>query len=103
MSEFTTDQKDKLLAELRHVVSDAEDLLKATADDASAGTAELRGRIQARLQQAKANIAQLQETAVAKVKEASQVTDAYVNDNPWKSVGVAAGVGLLLGVLISRK
>ncbi len=103
MSEFTAEQKDKLLSELRHVVQDAEELLKATADDASVGAAELRGRIQARLQQAKENITQLQGVAVAKVKEASQATDAYVHDNPWKSVGVAAGVGLLLGVLISRK
>ncbi len=103
MAEFTSDQKDKLLAELRNVVNDAEELLKATAGDASVSAAELRGRIQARLQQAKQNMAELQEVAVAKVKEAGKATDAYVHDNPWKSVGVAAGVGLLLGALLTRK
>jgi ElaB/YqjD/DUF883 family membrane-anchored ribosome-binding protein len=103
MSDFTAAQKDKLLAELRMVVADAEELLKATAGDASSGVAELRGRVQARLQQAQANITQLQEVAVARVKEASQATDAYVHDNPWKAIGVAAGVGLLIGALIGRR
>ena len=103
MNDFTVAQKDKLLAELRMVVADAEDLLRATANDASEGSAELRGRIQARLQQARERLAHLQESVVARAKETGQATDAYVHDNPWKSIGVAAGLGLLVGILIGRR
>jgi ElaB/YqjD/DUF883 family membrane-anchored ribosome-binding protein len=103
MSDFTATQKDKLLSELRMVVSDAEQLLDATAGQVGEGVAETRGRIKARLHQARENLHQLQETAVARAKEAGQATDVYVHDNPWKSVGVAAGIGLLVGILIGRR
>ena len=36
-------------------------------------------------------------------KAAAKATDGYVHENPWKSVGIAAGVGLLLGMLIGRR
>lgn len=103
MSDFTAAQKDKLMAELRMVVSDAEQLLESTAGQVGEGAAEARGRIQARLQQTKENLLRLQETAVARAKEAGQATDHYVHDNPWKSIGVAAGIGLLVGILIGRR
>ncbi|HCI13500.1 MAG TPA: DUF883 domain-containing protein, partial [Gallionellaceae bacterium] len=38
----------------------------------------------------------------ARTKEAAKVTDEYVHENPWKAVGIAAGVGLVIGMLISR-
>jgi ElaB/YqjD/DUF883 family membrane-anchored ribosome-binding protein len=103
MSDFTAAQKDKLMAELRMVVSDAEQLLESTAGQVGEGAAEARGRIQARLQQTKESLLRLQETAVTRAKEASQATDVYVHDNPWKSIGVAAGIGLLVGILIGRR
>ncbi|PXW99537.1 ElaB/YqjD/DUF883 family membrane-anchored ribosome-binding protein [Sphaerotilus hippei] len=103
MSEFNAAQKDRLLSELRMVVADAEDLLKVTADDASDEMSALRSRVQSRLKDAKAQIVQIQEAALARAKEASKATDAYVHENPWKSIGVAAGVGLLVGMLIGRR
>ena len=103
MSDFTAAQRDKLLAELRMVVSDAEQLLETTADQVGEGTAEARSRIRARLVQARESLHHLQDSAVARARQAGQATDTYVHDNPWKSIGVAAGVGLLIGALISRR
>ena len=40
---------------------------------------------------------------MVKAKEAGQATDAYVRENPWQAVGIAAGAGLLIGMLISRR
>lgn len=103
MTEMTATQKDKLMSDLRLVISDAEELLRMTADEAGEGATELRGRIQGRMLQAKAELAHLQEVAVAKVKAAGHATDEFVHENPWKSIGVAAGIGLLMGLLISRR
>lgn len=103
MSELSTAQTDKLLADLKLVVADAEELLRITADAAGDSAAEMRGRVQASLAQARANLAQLQAAAVARARAASRATDEYVHDNPWKAIGIAGGVGLLLGLLIGRR
>ncbi len=103
MTEITTTQKDKLMSDLRVVISDAEELLRMTAGEAGESAADLRGRVQARMNQAKADLVHLQQAAVAKAKEVGHATDEFVHENPWKSVGFAAGVGLLVGLLIGRR
>ena len=103
MSELTTAQKDKLMADLKEVMIDAEALLSATAHDASASVAELRTKAQASLSRAKEGLLEAQGAVIDKAKVAAKATDVYVHENPWKSVGVAAGVGLLLGMLIGRR
>ena len=103
MSDLTAAQKEKLMADLKLVMADAEALLAATADDANGGIAELRSRVQASLSHAKDGLIDAQAAVVDKAKAAAKATDGYVHDNPWKSVSVAAGVGLLLGILIGRR
>jgi ElaB/YqjD/DUF883 family membrane-anchored ribosome-binding protein len=103
MSELTTNQKDKLMADLKLVMADAEALLAATAGDASGSVAELRTRVQATLSQAKSGLIEAQAAVVDKAKAAAKATDGYVHENPWKSVGIAAGAGLVLGLLIGRR
>ena len=56
-----------------------------------------------RLQQAKDNLLQLQEAALARARAAGHAADDYVHDNPWTAVGTAAGIGLLVGLLIGRR
>ena len=103
MSEMTSIQKDKLMSDLKLVMADAEALLAATADDANGGIAELRSRVQASLSHAKDGLIDAQAAVVDKAKAAAKATLGYVHDIPWKSVSVAAGVGLLLGILIGRR
>lgn len=94
--------KEKLMQDLRVVVADAEDLLRATAGQAGEKVSAARERIQENLAAAKQRLAAAQDAVVAKTKEAAKVTDEYVHENPWKAVGIAAGVGLVIGMLISR-
>lgn len=103
MDTATTVHRDKLMSDLRVVISDAEELLRMTADEAGEGAADVRSRVQARLNQAKADLVHLQEVAVAKVKAAGHATDEFVHENPWKSIGIATGVGLVVGLLIGRR
>ncbi|MES2975251.1 MAG: DUF883 family protein [Pseudomonadota bacterium] len=103
MSELSTSPKEKLMADLKVVIADAEELLKMTAGQAGEKAAELRTRMQARLEQAKAELTRLQGLAVERAKDAGKAADTYVHENPWKAVGIAAGAGLVIGMLISRR
>jgi len=103
MNEMTAAQKDKLMGDLKLVISDAEELLRMTVDQAGEGVADVRSRVQVRLNQAQDDLVNLQEAAVARVKAAGHAADEYVQDHPWKAVGIAAGVGLVLGLLVSRR
>jgi len=94
--------KEKLMQDLRVVVSDAEELLRATAGQAGEKVAVVRERIQENLAAAKVRLVAAEEAVVAKTKEAAKATDEYVHENPWKAVGIAAGVGLIIGMLVSR-
>jgi len=101
---MTTDvNKEKLVADLKVVVADAEELLRATASAAGEKAAVARERIQASLATAKVKLGEAERALLEKTKEAAKVTDDYVRDNPWQAVGIAAVAGLVLGILISRR
>jgi ElaB/YqjD/DUF883 family membrane-anchored ribosome-binding protein len=102
-TEMTTSQKNKLMEDLQLVIEDAEEMLRMTAKEAGDSAADVRKRVQARMEQAKVELAHIQAAAVAQAKAAGQAADAFVHENPWKSVGVAAGLGLVLGLLLSRR
>lgn len=95
--------KDKLVADLKVVVADAEELLRATASQAGEKVAAARERIQASLASAKVKLTEAEQVLLEKSKLAAKATDEYVRENPWQAVGVAAAAGLVLGVLISRR
>ena len=95
--------KEKLVADLKVVVADAEELLRATASQAGEKVAAARERIQASLATAKVKLTDAERALLEKSKLAAKATDEYVRENPWQAVGVAAVAGLVLGVLISRR
>ena len=95
--------QEQLVSDIKSVISEAEEMLGATADQAGEKIANLRARIKARLSDARIRLADAEEVLVAKTRAAAQATDDFVHESPWTAVGIAAGVGLLLGVLISRR
>ena len=95
--------KEKLVADLKVVVADAEELLRATASQAGEKVSAARERIQASLATAKVKLVEAERVLVEKTRQAAKATDAYVHDNPWQAVGIAAMAGLVLGILISRR
>lgn len=88
---------------LKSLVADAEELLRATASQAGDKVSAARERIQDSLHTAKVKLAEAEDLVVQKGKQAARVTDEYVHENPWYAVGVAAGVGLIVGLLIGRR
>ena len=95
--------KEKLVADLKVVVADAEELLRATASQAGEKVSAARERIQASLATAKVKLTDAERALLEKSKQAAKAADEYVRENPWQAVGVAAVAGLVLGVLISRR
>lgn len=102
-TEMTNSSKQKLVSDMKVVVSDAEEILRATAGIAGEKMGDLRERIGERLRDAKLRIADAEAMLVDKTKAAARATDDYVNENPWQAVGIAAGIGLLLGIIIGRR
>ena len=94
--------KEKLMQDLRMVVADAEELLRATASQAGEKVSAAREKIQLRLDAAKERLEDAEALMIEKTKAAAHATDEFVHDHPWRAVGIAAGVGLIVGMLISR-
>jgi ElaB/YqjD/DUF883 family membrane-anchored ribosome-binding protein len=100
MSQVNTDQ---LLADLKQVVHDSEELLKATAGQAGEHIAQVRAKAEASLRTARAQLSALGGDASARAREAAGQADAYVRANPWLAVGAGAALGLVIGLLLSSR
>ncbi len=93
---------EKLVADVKTVLGDAEDLLRQSAASTGEQAVQLRERGMALLRQGREKAQEIQEKAVAKSKAAARATDDYVHENPWRSIGVAFGVGVAVGLLVNR-
>jgi len=88
----------RLSKDLKVVMQDAEELLKATAGDAGEKAKEVRGRLSKALASAKGTFEHLQDNTV----ESAKATDHVIRGHPYESIGIALGIGLLVGVLAGR-
>ena len=95
--------QQQLVSDIKSVISDAEDMLGATADQTGEKIANLRVRIEARLRDARLRLSEAEAVLVTASKAAARATDDYVHDSPWTAIGVAAGVGVLVGLTIGRR
>ena len=93
----------QLVTDLKILAADAEELVKATAAQTGDRIAEVRGKIQQSVADLKPRLIQAQTVLTENARAAANSADAIVRDKPWAAVGVAAGVGLLLGLLIGRR
>jgi len=93
---------EKLKADLRVLGADMEQLLKATASQTGQHVAQVRAKAEASLKLAMARVAELQDVALAKSREAGRATDEYVRANPWQVLAIGAFAGLVLGLMLAR-
>ena len=99
----TTVTKEQLISDFKVVIADAEALIRATANQGGEAVVNLRAKAEESLAAAKVKLADAQEALIEKGKIAAQATDDYVHEKPWHAVGIAAGVGLVVGLLIGRR
>ena len=100
MQQVTT---DKLMQDFRVVIGDAEDLLKATASQTGERIQQVRARAEESLRSARARIQEVGEGVNERATDAAREVDQLVHEHPWTAMGVAAGLGLIVGILLSRK
>ena len=91
--------REKIAQDLRTLMHDAEDLWRITKDDLGERTKETRARLREALDKARESANELEDKAAAGAK----ATDKLIREHPYGSVGVAFGVGLLIGVLVNRR
>jgi ElaB/YqjD/DUF883 family membrane-anchored ribosome-binding protein len=96
-----TDAKQQLVDDFNRVVSDTESLLRAMASVPGEKASALRATVEDNLNAAKRRVRDIQGAAFEKGTAAVRATDEYVHENPWTLIGVAAAVGLIVGLVIA--
>jgi ElaB/YqjD/DUF883 family membrane-anchored ribosome-binding protein len=95
----TTEANERLAADIKLLARDAEELLKATAGEAGEKIKEVRQRLSKALESARATCEDLQDQTV----ETAKAADETIREHPYESIGIAFGVGILLGLLVGRR
>ncbi|APV49462.1 hypothetical protein BWI17_07060 [Betaproteobacteria bacterium GR16-43] len=95
--------KAQLLEDFGKVVADTEALLRSLANVSGDKAEAMREAVEANLDSAKARLRELQGTVADKASGAAREADAYVHENPWTAIGIAAAVGVILGMVIGSR
>jgi len=103
MTSATPDAREQIVADMKAVIADAEELLKATTGATGERIAAARARAEETLKAARVKLSRLDDVVIDQAKETARAADEYVREHPWGAVGIAAVAGLLIGVLISRR
>ena len=90
---------DRLVSDLKRIVRDSEELLHTTKDAVGDKAQDVRERLTAALDATKRTCRDLEDKAI----EGAKAADKTIRDHPYQSIGVAFGVGLLIGVLVTKK
>lgn len=96
-------QSERVVSDVKVLINDTEELVKATAAQAGEKIVEMRRRAQDAASNLKPRLATLETEIVNKAKATATATDTYIHDNPWTAIGVSAGIGLVIGLLIGRR
>ena len=94
--------REKLIAEMKQMVSDTEELLSATASQTGDIATLARGRIQNSLKVVKKRLHAAEVSVISHTREGAKAADKYVHDYPWQSIGIFACVAVVVGMLIKR-
>jgi ElaB/YqjD/DUF883 family membrane-anchored ribosome-binding protein len=95
----TAENSQRLASDLKTAMNEAEEAMRATSGQTGEKASEVRSRLAAALESAKATCHRLEDKTMA----AAKATDRVIREHPYESIGVAFGLGLLIGVLVARK
>jgi ElaB/YqjD/DUF883 family membrane-anchored ribosome-binding protein len=98
-----TSNSGPIARDIQNVVTDAQELLKTVQSEGESKLGDVKMKVQAKLDNARQMLGELQTTVQDGAKVAMDTTDAYVRSNPWRAVGISAAAGALIGFLIARK
>ena len=93
--------QEKLASDFKGLVDDAEELLRSTANYSGEGFAAVRDKFTEKLADVKQKMSQAQTLASDGYRQAVTATEEYVQENPWRAVGIAAIAGLVAGLFVT--
>lgn len=91
--------KDQLIGEFNAVVAETEHLLKSVAHAGGEKVGALRANVEQSLAIANDRLRNLHEAATEKTRAAAHATNEYAHEYPWQAIGIAAGLGVCVGVV----
>jgi ElaB/YqjD/DUF883 family membrane-anchored ribosome-binding protein len=97
MSKDTT--SEHLRAELKSLADTLEEVLNSSADKSKEEVSKLRSKAEQALKESRYRLGETGDALAKQTREAAE----YVRDNPWTGVGIGAAVGVVLGVLLTRR
>ena len=97
------ESKDQVVSDFKALLSEGEAFFKSAAGSGDQALAAARDQFREQLATAKARYCELQDAAVQQARRTATATDEYVHGNPWTSIAVAGGVGLLVGMLVMNR
>ncbi|AHJ76478.1 MULTISPECIES: DUF883 family protein [Kosakonia] len=100
---MSKDNADHLRAELKSLADTLEEVLSNSSDKSKEELSKLRTKAEQALRDSRHRLGETGDALARQTREAAARTDEYVRDNPWASVGIGAAVGVVLGVLLSRR
>ena len=103
MTAKTSEHADQLIDEFKSLIADAEALIRATQDHPSETIGNLGNKALETISDAKKKISSFESDLADKAKVVAEGADDFVRRNPWEAIGVAAGLGLLIGLFIRRR
>lgn len=95
--------KEKMTGDLKAVIADSEDLLKAVVSVSNEGFAGATAKFEEKLRSAQRALAAVSRPVIDRAKGSAAVTDNYVHGNPWTAIGLAAAAGALIGFLTAKR
>ena len=103
MTETADDGRERLVDDLAAELAEAEEMLKRASVETGDKARDLRSQVETQLLRAKLKLQEIEGEAIDHAKAAARATDDYVHDHPWQAIGIAASVGLLIGLLMNRR
>lgn len=94
---------ERFFTDLKAVLESAEALLHTTAEQAGEHVGEARARTRDKLREARERMGEIEEKLLSEARKKAKAADGYVRENPWRSIGVTAGLAFALGVLLGRR
>jgi ElaB/YqjD/DUF883 family membrane-anchored ribosome-binding protein len=103
MTENTEGARERLVDDFANVLGEAEEMLTRAAAETGDKARDLRSQVETKLLRAKLRLQEIEGEAVDRAKAAARATDDYVHEHPWHAIGVAAAIGVAIGLLLNRR
>ncbi|WP_343730057.1 DUF883 domain-containing protein [Duganella sp.] len=95
--------RDRLMDDLQHTIGEAEKWLQDSAGEETGVRSETRARFDDTLRTARSDLRKLEESFLAHSRDAADNVNLFVREHPWQAAGIGVALGVVVGMLLSRK